>query len=83
MFEAPQTTLARPAVYWKGPLPVTCDMCGEPFAGRKFVDGATKPKGRWGIMGLGCHRVHGLGLGTGKGQLYERQDDGRYLKIEG
>lgn len=81
------TTSKPPAqprpVYWRGSTPVKCDLCDQPLDGKKFVDGSTKPQGTWGILDLRCHRIHGNGLGTGRGQLYERQDDGRYLKIEG
>lgn len=75
------TTKAAP-VYWTGTPPELCDLCCRPL-GNTFVDGATKPQGRWGCLDLKCHRVHGVGVGTGKGQVYRRQDDGRWLKTEG
>lgn len=69
-------------VYWTGQAPIHCDLCARPL-GNTFVDGATKPQGRWGSLDLKCHRVHGVGIGAGKGQVFRKQDDGRWLKIEG
>lgn len=69
-------------VYWKGSDPVHCDLCQRPL-GNSFIDGAVKPQGSWAILDLKCHRIHGVGLGTGKGQLFQRQADGRWLKTEG
>jgi hypothetical protein len=76
---------AREPVYWIG-NPVACDLCRKPFGeavGVKIVDGRLAVTGSWGILDLGCHRTHGVGVGTGKGQVYERQTDGRWLKVEG
>ena len=54
-------------VIWSSPEP-TCDMCGA--AGvreRATVDGATW-MGPWACMCDGHHKMHGVGIGTGKGQ---------------
>lgn len=46
-----------------------CDICKRSLdAG--FVDGATRG-GPWALMCLQCHRLHGVGLGTGRGQRYD------------
>jgi len=37
--------------------------------------------GPWANMCCDCHARCGEGVGTGKGQLYEKQTDGRWLKI--
>jgi hypothetical protein len=68
-------------IYWHGESPDRCIVCRQPFR-NSFIDGATRA-GRWGLLDLACHRVHGLGLGVGKGQLFRRQPDGRWLKTEG
>jgi hypothetical protein len=73
---------AAAPVYWIGPVPANCQMCDRPL-GNTMVDAATRPQGRWGILDLKCHRIHGVGVGVGKGQVYAKQDDGRWLKIEG
>jgi hypothetical protein len=39
--------------------------------------------GQWGNIGEDAFKTHGCSLGTGRGQKYERQPDGRWLKVEG
>jgi len=56
--------------FWNGDTPDKCDVCGAKL-GTVFVDGKVK-FGSWGIMCFTCHRSHGVGLGTGKGQKYKR-----------
>lgn len=69
------------AQYWNGPVPAKCDLEREPIMDA-FVDGKTI-FGPWANMCPKCHQSYGIGLGTGKGQKYERQADGRFLKVEG
>jgi len=54
---------------WMGPLPDRCDFCGEALKNR-FVDGKTV-YGPWGILCQNCHKAIGVGLGLGKGQMYD------------
>lgn len=61
--------------------PKECQICQQPID-VVFVDGRTI-RGPWGYMCLKCHREHGVGLGLGKGQLYERQADGNFVKTQG
>lgn len=61
--------------------PTQCDLCQRPIT-KDFVDGRTQ-RGPWGNLCLGCHRSEGVGLGTGKGQKYERNDAGDYVKVAG
>jgi hypothetical protein len=68
-------------VYWIGEIPTRCDICGAKMQ-HKMVDARTR-NGQWGLIDLKCHAAHGVGVGKGKGQVYERQPDGRWLKIEG
>lgn len=42
-----------------------CDLCNKEVSA--YVDGKTK-SGIWAIM---CFTSNGIGLGTGKGQMYE------------
>lgn len=67
--------------YWQGSVPTKCDINGEPFL-KEFVDGKTT-MGPWANMCPQCFRDYGVGLGTGRGQKYEKQDDGRWMKTEG
>jgi hypothetical protein len=75
----PTATGKRP-VYWMGST-ASCDICKMPL-GKRIIDGKTN-SGLWALMDPACHRNHGRGLGVGFGQAYEKQDDGRYLKVEG
>lgn len=69
--------------YWQGSAPLQCDMDQAHTSTREtFVDGATK-FGPWGIMCIPCFERFGLGLGTGKGQKYQRQANGSFFKVEG
>jgi hypothetical protein len=64
--------------HWCGPVPGFDDF-GYPIADT-FVDGRTS-KGPWAIMAPKTHSIHGKGLGQGCGQMYRKQEDGRWLKI--
>jgi len=68
-------------VYWCGPSPDKCQISNKPITDT-FIDGATT-LGGWAIMHPDAYVQHGRGLGTGLGQRYERQPDGRWLKVEG
>lgn len=68
-------------VYWVGVSPTECDIGGEKIR-KSFVDGRTK-MGPWANMCLKCSREHGVGVGQGKGQLYQKQADNRWLKTQG
>jgi len=61
---------------WVGSLPKHCDVCKCDLAGKPFVDGATR-MGPWGIMCFQCHRDSGVGLGTGRGQAYNKDGSKR------
>jgi hypothetical protein len=48
-----------------------------------IIDGATN-MGPWALMTPRSFRYNGLNrLGEGYGQKYEKQEDGRWLKVEG
>lgn len=69
------------ARYWSGPVPEKDDF-GMTIKD-EFVDGKTK-RGPWGFMTPMAWRTFGVGfLGLGRGQLYRKQKDGRWLKVEG
>ncbi len=53
---------------WRGSKPETCDLCHKPFEA-VFIDGKTK-QGPWGLLCAMCHYKHGVGLGEGRGQMY-------------
>lgn len=66
-------------VYWVGSPPPNDDF-GNPI-GLAFIDGKTR-RGPWAIMTPTSHRMLGIGLGPGKGQRYEKQEDGRWMLVE-
>ena len=68
-------------VYWLSPLGGFDDF-DRPYKNVMY-DAKTK-FGPWANMTEESFREHGYGvLGLGKGQKYEKQSDGRWLKVEG
>ena len=65
---------------WLGPVPTRCDVCCAQIDDA-FIDGRTV-YGPWANMCCACHSQIGIGLGTGKGQMYERNDD-TWVKVTG
>ena len=59
----------------------TCNTCAGVIE-QKFVDGRTK-HGPWAIMCMECFETFGVGLGTGRGQLYKKMSDGIFRKVAG
>jgi hypothetical protein len=70
--------MADKKVYWHGSPISVCHICSNPID-RRFVDGATR-FGSWAFMCIACHDEFGRGVGTGRGQMYDKQADGRWLK---
>ncbi len=70
--KARKTTVDLPANRrWNGNWPASCDFCCDDLqATELFVDGRTR-MGPWALMCPECHDLHGVGVGTGKGQAYE------------
>jgi hypothetical protein len=71
---------ATRARFWHGQIRSEDDF-DQPIM-NKFIDGATT-FGPWAIMSPSSFKRYGKGLGTGLGQAYEKQKDGRWLKIGG
>lgn len=65
---------------WSGPAPKTCELGGEEIK-MSFVDGRTRG-GPWAVMCLDCFKRVGVGLGTGRGQLYELKGE-QFVKTGG
>jgi hypothetical protein len=73
----------EPARYWLSPPPELCDTCQLPIH-HVFYDMKTT-MGPWGCLCVAC-AMFGPGIGRtgpGLGQRYDRQPDGRWLKMEG
>lgn len=55
---------------WIGTWPANCDFCKAPLSDEPtFVDGRTF-FGPWALMCPYCHDFRGIGIGVGKGQVY-------------
>lgn len=68
--------------YWLSPLPATgCQLRNKPFGGVMYD--ANLPGIGWGNWCQETFEQFGGKLGTGLGQKYVLQDDGRWLKVEG
>lgn len=57
-----------------------CDLCGQEIKDF-FVDGKLKYRSSWAIMCPSCFKRLGEGLGLGKGQKYEKEEDGVWYKV--
>lgn len=70
-------------VYWLGQQ--KCDICSEDLsqlpAGTRLYDASTSQG--WAVLCELDFMSQGCQLGTGLGQLYEKQEDGQFLKIGG
>lgn len=65
--------------YWHGEVK-TCNICKEKLSDVMY-DSNTRMG--WANTCEACFREYGTGLGTGRGQKYERQADDRWLKTAG
>lgn len=66
---------------WFGRVPEVCDLNGCEITDI-FIDG--KVRRAWANMCPTCHRMFGQGLGTGRGQMYQKEEGGSsWFKVEG
>jgi hypothetical protein len=63
--------------------PIECDLCTAAIDDIFYDAKVMGLRGKWANMCVGCFTEHRCRLGTGFGQQYERQEDGRYKKIRG
>lgn len=66
--------------YWLSPVGEVDDF-GDRITD-EIIDGVTN-LGPWALMTPKSFERYGRGLGTGRGQRYRRQSDGKWLKVEG
>jgi hypothetical protein len=78
--EITEMSITKTPKYWQGSI-TTCNMCGGLFNGRMF-DARLGNQG-WGNICKDCFRDYNCSLGTGSGQEYSQQPDGRWLKVGG
>ena len=61
-----------------------CDICNTQIAGRHLIDGLLRnTNNMWATMCPQCYSVKGSGFGEGKGQLYSKTDEGKWLMTSG
>ncbi len=66
-------------VKWLSPAE-KCDLCGVELRNYEHFYDAKTYQGPWGLLCPVCFDIHGIGLGTGKGQKYNYETK---EKIEG
>jgi hypothetical protein len=69
-------------IHWIGVVPTKCQLSGRRIT-KRFVDGRVPGHTSWAIVDPVYFHTIGGTLGMGCGQLYERQQTGRWLKIGG
>jgi hypothetical protein len=67
-------------VTWMGAPPSECDICSHKITS-EFYDARTRT-GQWGCLCNNCFNSHGVGLGLGKGQHYEKMGTA-WVKVDG
>lgn len=70
------------ATYYTNP-PADCQLCHADFKGVMFDARLPSLFNQWGNVCGHCFVECGGRLGTGWGQKYEKQSDGRWLKVGG
>lgn len=64
--------------------PDKCDICSIPLTSSRFMaDTGIVDHSAWANMCADCAIFYGEGIGWGKGQLYEKQEYGRWLLVAG
>ena len=77
-----QKAAESPHFYFSSPQ--RCNLCGIDLTERfYFVDGQVGDSGEWRDMCSRCFFGKGAKIGWGKGQLYHRQPDGKWLLVAG
>ena len=71
---------AKRKKYWMGFVKSTDDF-NSPIID-EFIDGKTT-LGPWGFMTPESYNIYGIGLGIGYGQKYVKQENGKWLQVEG
>ena len=61
--------------------PKECNICHKPFG--TFMYDAMTEYGPWAYMCETCFNIIGIGLGTGLGQQYKKNEAGDWVKIAG
>ncbi|WP_339692387.1 endonuclease NucS domain-containing protein [uncultured Parasphingorhabdus sp.] len=81
--EALVATVNSPArtLYWTQTIK-GCDVCDRPFALARYMVDAHLKRGVGANVCALCFKEHGVGFGTGRGQVYEAKEEG-WLHVAG
>ena len=60
-----------------------CNLCDCKIIGRHMIDGILSNSYEFALMCPDCHRRKGNGFGVGKGQLYTKLKNGKWLQTLG
>lgn len=75
--------MAATEKFWLGSPIEKCDLCHRRMDKLACFYDANVPGESWGNICHGCFTAHRCKLGTGLGQKYSRQPDGKWLKTGG
>lgn len=70
-------------VYWLGTLKDECNMCRSSFKDVMYDAALPHYGGMWGCVCKRCFIDAGGKTGLGFGQRYDKQKDGKWLKVAG
>lgn len=57
---------------WLGEV-INCDVCDRDLNKLEFFYDARTKQGWWGLLCKDCFKLHGVGLGVGRGQQYNTE----------
>ncbi len=73
--------VVRNHLHWSGD-PEQCAVCERPFREVDIMADASLTLGGWGCVCARCFAIFGHGIGIGRGQIYQKTDEG-WLQIAG
>jgi len=68
-------------ITWISKSPKACEVCETPIL-NEFYDARLKT-GQWACLCHRCWSLHGVGLGVGRGQHFERIENNKWVKVDG
>jgi hypothetical protein len=69
--------------FWTGDVPKTCQLCNTPIVGVMFDARLPAHYGSWACICVQCFVAEGCSVGIGYGQMYERNQNNRFVCTAG